>query len=126
MQTDTDQEIVDWIARIGAAGAEHVMCRFGMGRSCAYARLNKLVADRLLEQPSTLYRQAGLYVASVHGLRWCGLQRLGVHRIGTVGFEHARAVAQTAAQRHDGLPTRRRGEPAPPVGAATLPTARGF
>jgi len=103
VQTERDREIVDWIGRVGAAGAEHVMRRFGMGRSQAYVRLNKLAADRLLEQRSILYRQAGLYVATIHGLRWCHLQQLGVFRVGTVGFEHARQLANTAAQLHHQL-----------------------
>jgi excisionase family DNA binding protein len=36
MQTKKDAEIVGWIGRIGAAGAEHVMGRFTMGQSWAY------------------------------------------------------------------------------------------
>jgi len=100
VQTERDREIVDWVGRVGAAGAEHVQTRFGMGRSQAYARLNKLAADRLLEQRSVLYRQAGLYVATIHGLRWCHLQQLGVFRVGPVGFEHARQLAHTAAELH--------------------------
>lgn len=31
MQTEKDAEIVGWLGRIGAASAEHVMARFGMG-----------------------------------------------------------------------------------------------
>jgi DNA-binding IclR family transcriptional regulator len=50
VHTQKDTEILDWLARIGAAGAEHVMERFAMGRSWAYARLSRLVADGLLEQ----------------------------------------------------------------------------
>lgn len=50
MQTEKDAEIVGWVGRVGAAGAEHVMTRFGMGRSRAYARLGRLVMDGLLEQ----------------------------------------------------------------------------
>jgi hypothetical protein len=43
MQTKKDAEIVGWIGRIGAAGAEHVMSRFEMGQSWAYTRLSRLV-----------------------------------------------------------------------------------
>jgi hypothetical protein len=39
MHTERDREIVVWIGRLGAAGAEHVMERFAMGCR-AYARLN--------------------------------------------------------------------------------------
>ena len=38
MHTERDSAIVDWVGRIGAAGAEHVMHRFGMGRSWTYTR----------------------------------------------------------------------------------------
>jgi hypothetical protein len=104
MQTEKDAEIVGWVGRIGAAGAEDVMARFAMGRSWAYARLSRLVADGLLEQKTLLYRQPGLYVASAEGLRWCGLQRLGVYRVGPGGFQHAQQVASVAVVLHAGLP----------------------
>ena len=104
MQTEKDLEVTDWIGRLGAAGAEHVMARFAMGRSWAYARLNRLVADGLLQQRLLLYRQPGLYVATAEGLRWCGLHRLGLFRVGPGGFEHARQVATAAAALHAGMP----------------------
>jgi hypothetical protein len=97
VHTPKDQEVVSWIAGLGAAGAEHVMTRFGMGRSWAYARLSSLVAGGLLEQRTLLYRQPGLYIATREGLRWCGLERLGVFRVGPGGFRHAREVARVAA-----------------------------
>lgn len=97
MQTNRDQEIVDWIGHLGAAGAEHVMRRFNMGRSWAYARLNSLVQGGLLEQRTLLYQQPGLYLATREGLRWCGLQRLGTYRVGPGGFEHTAHVAAIAA-----------------------------
>jgi hypothetical protein len=103
MQTEKDQEIVGWVGRVGAAGAGHVMRRFAMGRSWAYARLSGLVADGLLEQKMLLYRQPGLYVATAEGLRWCGLQRLGAYRVGPGGFQHAREVAAAAVALHEGL-----------------------
>jgi hypothetical protein len=81
MQTEKDAEIVGWVGRVGAAGAEHVMERFAMGRSWAYARLASLVSGGLLEQKTLLYRKPGLYVATAEGLRWRGLQRLGVYRV---------------------------------------------
>lgn len=60
MQTARDQEIVGWIARIGAAGAEHVQGRFAIGRSQAYARLSGLSNDGLLEHKQLLHRVPGL------------------------------------------------------------------
>jgi hypothetical protein len=103
MQTEKDAEIVDWVGRIGAAGAEHVMARLGMRRSWAYARLNRLVADGLLEQKTLLYRKPGLYVATAEGLRWRGLQRLGVYRVSPGGFQHAQELATAAVALHAGL-----------------------
>jgi hypothetical protein len=104
VQTGRDAEIVDWIGRLGAASAEDVMARFQMGRSSAYARLSTLVRDGLLVQRTLLYRQPGLYLATAEGLRWQGLQRLGVYRVGPGGFEHARQVASAAVQLHLALP----------------------
>lgn len=75
-----------------------------MGQSWAYARLNRLVAGGLLEQKTLLHRQAGLYVATAEGLRWCGLERLGVYRVGPGGFAHAREVATAAVALQRGLP----------------------
>ena len=104
MQTKKDAEIVGWIGRIGAAGAEHVMGQFEMGRSCAYERLSRLASDGLLEQRTLLYRESGLYVATAEALRWCGLDRLGVYEVGPGGFEHARTVASAAVALHQGFP----------------------
>jgi hypothetical protein len=104
MQTEKDAGIVDWIGRLGAAGAQHIQGRFHMGRSWAYARLNRLANDGLLEQHQLLYRQPGLYVATAEGLRWRGLQRLGVHHVTPGGFEHAWQVATVAVAFHHGLP----------------------
>jgi hypothetical protein len=104
MQTEKDAEIVEWIGRIGAAGAEHVMGRCAMGRSWAYARLSRLVKDGLLEQRRLLYGQPGLYLATADGLRWQGLQRLGVYRVSPGGFQHAQQVAAVAVALHGVLP----------------------
>lgn len=103
MQTERDAEIVGWIGRLGAAGAEHVMARFGMGRSWAYARIGRLARDGLLEQRLLLYRKPGLYVASAEGLRWRGLERFGVFRLGPGGFEHAWELASATVALHQGM-----------------------
>ncbi|HTZ64329.1 MAG TPA: hypothetical protein VMB51_09515 [Solirubrobacteraceae bacterium] len=100
MYTERDAEIVAWIGGLGAAGAEHVMERFVMGRSWAYARLSRLVLTGLLEQRTLLYRQPGLYVATVQGLRWQGLERLGVYRISPGSFQHAKQLAGVAVALH--------------------------
>ena len=104
MQTQRDKEIVDWIGRLGAAGAQHVMRRFSMGRTTTYARLNALVTDGLLVHRTILYGEPGLYLASADGLRWCGFERLGVYRISAAGFVHAREVASAAVELGGALP----------------------
>jgi hypothetical protein len=104
MQTERDAEIVRWLGRIGAASAEHVMARFGMGRSWAYDRLSRLVRDGLLEQKTLLYRQPGLYIATAEGLRWTLQERLGVYRVGPGSFIHAAEVASTAVALYRALP----------------------
>jgi hypothetical protein len=103
MKTKKDAEIVGWIGRIGAAGAEHVMGRFAMGQSWAYARLSRLVWDGLLEQKTLLYRKPGLYIATAHGLGSAGLEQLGLYRVSSGGFEHAQEVATAAVGLHRGL-----------------------
>jgi hypothetical protein len=105
MHTEKDGELVAWVGRIGAAGAQHVMERFAMGRSWAYARLGGLVAGGLLEQRTLLYRRPGLYLATTEGLRWQGLLRLGVYRVSPGGFEHARQLATAAVALERGLPS---------------------
>jgi hypothetical protein len=103
MQTEKDAEIVSWIGRTGAAGAEHVMGRFAMGQSWAYARLSRLVWDGLLEQKTLLYRKPGLYIATTEGLRSCGLERLGFYRISPGRFLHASELASQAVALHRGF-----------------------
>jgi hypothetical protein len=104
LQTNRDAEIVGWVGRLGAAGAEHVIGRFAIGRTRAYARLKALVADGLLVHRAVLYRQPGLYTATAEGLRWRGLERLGICRIGPGGFEHACEAATSAVALHHGFP----------------------
>jgi hypothetical protein len=104
MQTDRDAQIVRWIGRLGAASAGHLMRRFGMGRSVAYQRLNSLVCDGLLEHQAVLFARPGMYTASMAGLRWQGLERLGVFRLSPGGFEHAWQVAEVATALHLALP----------------------
>ncbi len=104
MLTSRDIEILGWIGRVGAAGVEHVMRRFGMqDESHAYKRLRRLVRDELLEWQALLHRQPGLYLATSEGLRVCGLSRLRAHRLSPSGFVHAGEVAAAAAELGVGL-----------------------
>jgi hypothetical protein len=104
MQTELDAEIVGWVGRLGAAGAEHVQGRFNMRRSWCYARLSQLVAGGLVEQRTLLHRRPGLYLATRAGLRWRGLERLGAFQVRPGGFEHAWEVATVAVALDGRLP----------------------
>jgi hypothetical protein len=67
VQTQRDGQIVDWLGRIGAAGAVYVRERFDMSRPRAYARLGSLMADRLLEHRAVLHGWPGMYSATASG-----------------------------------------------------------
>ncbi len=69
VQSDRDAQIVGWVGALGAAGAEHVMGRFEMGRSWSYQRLESLSAGGLLASRALLHRRPALYVATTAGLR---------------------------------------------------------
>jgi len=91
-----DREIVEWIARLGAADTEQVARRFGLSKTWAYERVSRLVRERMLERVRPLPGVPALLVATQRGLRWCGLGRLGRYRVGVVRFVHANAVVDTA------------------------------
>jgi len=103
MQTHRDAQIVDWIARLGGAGAEHVMRRFSLSRSVAYARLNSMVHDELLEHHAVLCARPGMYTATPAGFRWQGLESLGKFAVRPGGFERAWQVAQATVQIENAL-----------------------
>lgn len=101
--TNRDKEVVNWIARVGAADPSHVMARFGMGRTVTYRRLGALEAAGLIERSRLLYGQAGLTVATRAGLRLCGLEDLGVARVSAASVAHWQAsttVAVLLERRH--------------------------
>lgn len=104
MLTERDAQIVDWLGRIGAAGAMHVSERFGMHLRIAHERLRSLIRAGMLEHDAILWRRPGVYLATRRGLRWQGLGRLTVARITPGGFEHAWQVATTAVALHGALP----------------------
>ena len=61
MQTEKDAEIVGWVGRVGAAGAEHVMSAFRHGSKLGLCtRLSRLVADGLLEAKDAALPPAGV------------------------------------------------------------------
>jgi DNA-binding Lrp family transcriptional regulator len=94
--TSRDAEIVAWLGRMGAAGAEHVSERFGISRTWAQARLAGLVEDGLLAHSWLLRSRPGVYSATRKGLHWQGLFGLPVFLPSPGGFEHAWQMANTA------------------------------
>jgi len=103
MRAVTDVEIVDWIGRLGAAGAQHVAARFAMEPSLAGERLARLVRDGTLEHTQRPGANE-LYWASNAGLEERGLDRLGPWQPEADIFHHAWTVAQVASELALGLP----------------------
>lgn len=102
--TDRDAEIVAWLGRIGAAGAEHVRERFGIGHALSYKRLAELTADGLLEHRMVLHGRPGMYSATRRGLRAHGLARLPAFQVSPGQFEHTWQMASAAVALHRELP----------------------
>jgi hypothetical protein len=94
--TNRDIEIVDWVARIGAADPVHVMAHFGMGRTVTYRRVAALENAGLIERARLLHAQAGLLVATRAGLRLCGLEELGAARVSAASVAHWSASTTVA------------------------------
>jgi DNA-binding PadR family transcriptional regulator len=104
MQTSRDQQIAQWVGKIGAANANQIAQRLGMGRSWCYQRLHTLVRDGLLEEHRLLHQQSGLYTATPDGLKWVGLGRIGTLRVSLGSFEHTTQIGPIAAELHHTLP----------------------
>ena len=103
MQTTRDQEILSWLARVGAAEAGHVMCRFAMGRSKAYERLGRLVQLGLVVHRRDALGRSGTYCASRRGLRACGQSGLGLQRPRIAEDAHVRALTALVVELELGL-----------------------
>jgi hypothetical protein len=93
--TDRDRSVVCWIAAIGAARAQDVMARFGMGRTVAYRRLGELVAQRVLRAVRFSVAQP-LYVATREGVAWVGLEDVDPAHVGIATARHWALCAQLA------------------------------
>jgi hypothetical protein len=98
MLTDRDLKILEWIGRQGVVRAEHVMTRFGMGRSATYRRLAQLLDYGLLRRHRLLYNDGGLLAATPEGLKAAGLHQLRPARIALAQIPHMVLSATLAAQ----------------------------
>ncbi len=103
MQTARDREIVSWLGRVGAAEAGHVMGRFGMGRSKAYARLAALVRQGLVIHHRDTLGSCGLYTLSRKGLRAAGQSGLGLQRLPVAADAHTRRLTGVVVELELGL-----------------------
>ena len=102
MRTFVDAEIVGWIGRLGAAGAQHVAALFEMDPALVRERLECLVSEGRLEQAERPDGQ-DLYWASKAGLSEHGLDRLGVWQLDPNDLDHAWTVAGVAVELTLGL-----------------------
>lgn len=103
-QTERDAQIVEWLGRIGGAGAGHLMQQFGMSQSVTSRRMCALVADGLVGYRKMLHLRPGLYWALREGLRWRGLTGMRVFRVSPGTYEHTWQTATVAVALHRGLP----------------------
>jgi hypothetical protein len=94
--TDRDRSVVAWIGVVGAASAQDVMARFGVGRTVGYRRLRALVDHGLLTRSRLVYGQPALYVATRDGLGWAGLSPLDPARVGVATTRHWAVCARLA------------------------------
>ena len=96
MVTDRDRSVVRWVAVIGAASAQDVMARFGVGRTVCYRRLAALVDHGLLSRQRLVYGQPALYTATRDGLAWAGIPQLERARVGVATTKHWALCARLA------------------------------
>jgi hypothetical protein len=124
MPNDIDNDIVDWIGRLGAAAADDVAAHLGVELPEARARLRVCARAGLLRTTRLLHGEPALYVATRAGLRSVGLEALATCRVSATGFAHlsecarvavvlerARPDARLASERELRLAERRAGQP---------------
>lgn len=92
--TDRDREIVAWIGRVGAVTVGHVMAHFRIGRSVAFDRIAVCVRAGHLARTHTLYAAPALLTATRRGLRYAGLEELGL--VAPTGMTGASAPEPTS------------------------------
>jgi hypothetical protein len=96
--TERDITILEWTGRQGAVRTEHVMSRFGMGRTATYRRVAELVDYGLVRRHRVLYNDGGLLTATAEGLRAAGLYQLRPARIVLSQVPHMVMSSTVAAQ----------------------------
>src|SRR3954453_18139272 len=94
--TARDREIAGWVARMGAADAEHVMARFGMGRTATYRRMRALADAGLVERVRLVNGAPSLFLASSEARRWTDTVELGACRLTPGAVRHWRLCGWAA------------------------------
>ncbi|MCA1688884.1 MAG: hypothetical protein LC720_00040 [Actinobacteria bacterium] len=102
--TPSNQPMLDWIGRIGAAGADALASRFALSTPAVRARLAASKRSGLVESVRPLHGQPALYVSTRAGLRAVGLGDLTPCRVSPGGYAHLREVARAAAALERALP----------------------
>jgi hypothetical protein len=103
--SDNDQ-ILDWIGRLGAVTASDVASRFDLPPASVHGRLATAERRGLIARRRLLHDQPALFVATAAGLRSAGLEALAPARVSASSFEHWRACASVAVAL-EGLGTHR-------------------
>lgn len=89
--------VLDWLASIGAGGAEHVAAGCGLSVGAARGRLRALEQEGLSRSSRILHGAPSLHILTRAGLRAAGRPALEPMTISASGFAHLLAVAGVAA-----------------------------
>jgi hypothetical protein len=96
MTSAIDNQVLEWVGRLGAVSAGDVALRFDLSARSARARLSALQRAGLVHERRLLHGLEPLYVASRSGLRLVGLSGLGPCRVSASSFAHWQACAKVA------------------------------
>ncbi|MGD0198806.1 MAG: hypothetical protein ABSC56_12975 [Solirubrobacteraceae bacterium] len=88
------EQILDWLAGIGAAGVVEIAGSAGISVAATASRLRRLEAGGLVTPVRLLHGQPALYLVTRAGLRSAGRPELAAPRISSSGFAHALECAR--------------------------------
>jgi len=88
--------MLDWLARIGAAGVLELACVTGLSGRVVAARLARLGDAGAVSSRRLLHGAPALYTLTRAGLRAAGRNELDPVAVSTAGFGHLQAVGRVA------------------------------
>ena len=91
-----NDEMLEWLAAIGAAGVAELADAGGISASTAAARVRRLETAGLVESVRLLHGRPALVVITRSGLRAIGRPELAPPRVSRSGFAHLQEVARVA------------------------------